>query len=118
VLPSRGRSTRRTCSIRAEGAVEQALRDALGEFYVRPPAKPRPLGEAPSRAPGRFEDSPIKIEGGGLPDPESWPTRAAYLASAEAKRAVEWPLWRRVDVHVEGQLLMRVRVAPAKGEPD
>lgn len=92
--------------------IEQAIRDALGAVYVRPPATLKPLGEGPSRAPGRLEEAGVSIDGGGLPDPEKWPSRAAYLLSREGRLAVIWPRWRRVEVRAEGVLLIRILVKP------
>jgi len=100
-------------------AIDQAIRDAFGPVYekARNPAIRVSLGEGPSKATGSQVQHGVTIVGGRLPDPEAWPSRAAYLASPEGGRAAEWPLWRRVDVYIEGLLAVQVFTRPPDQGP-
>jgi hypothetical protein len=87
-------------------AVRQALSDALGPALFRAKAVEIPLGERPSLMNGKYSERGVDVEGGGLPDPEKYPTREAFFASPDGVTARRWPAWRRVDVGVEGTLVV------------
>jgi hypothetical protein len=99
-------------------AVAQAIVDCLGPVLARESVGVFPLGERPSRARGDYPTPPGDVlVGGTLPDPESYPSRAAFFSSPDGGTAGQWPAWRRVDLVIEGTLAIRytVRDAPPGG---
>ncbi|WP_406346061.1 hypothetical protein [Streptomyces sp. NBC_00648] len=89
-------------------AVGQAIVDALGPHIARDGFVVSAHGEYPARAQGDLTIHGIPVTGGGLPDPEKYPTRDDFYRSADGPTAKEWPRWRRVDLFVEGTLVTRV----------
>ncbi|OAR23979.1 hypothetical protein A8W25_16030 [Streptomyces sp. ERV7] len=89
-------------------ATGQAIVDALGAHIARDGFVVAAHGEYPARARGDLTIQGIPVTGGGLPDPEKYPTRDDFYRSADGPTAKEWPRWRRVDLFVEGTLVTRV----------
>lgn len=95
-----------TLSENRGAAVKQAIDDALGAVAVRETPRVVPLGERAARAPAPWVEDGVTVVGGGLKDPEDYPSRDAFFASTDGPSAKKWPAWRRVDVVVEGLLVV------------
>ncbi|MGK5637046.1 hypothetical protein ACSNOK_01805 [Streptomyces sp. URMC 126] len=89
-------------------ATRQAVVDALGRYLAREGFVVSAQGEYPAKARGDLRIQGIPVAGGGLPDPEKYPSRDDFDRSPDGPTAKEWPRWRRVDVYVEGTLVARL----------